>query len=58
MRRPYLMKDGVDIKNYFILDFYEKIYLKDQLCVNRKYQRKLVWTLEDKQYFIDSILTG
>lgn len=29
MRRPYLMKDGVDIKNYFILDFYEKIYLKD-----------------------------
>lgn len=58
MRRPYLMKDGVDIKNYFILDFYEKIYLNNQLCVNRKYQRKLVWRLEDKKYFINSILHG
>lgn len=27
---------------------YEKIYLNNQLCVNRKYQRKLVWGLEDK----------
>lgn len=58
MRRPYLMKDGVDIKNYFILDFYEKICLNNQLCVNRKYQRKLVWRLEDKKYFINSILNG
>lgn len=58
MRRPYLMKDGIDIKNYFILDFYEKICLKNQLCVNRKYQRKLVWRLEDKKYFINSILKG
>jgi hypothetical protein len=29
-----------------------------QLLVNRRYQRKLVWTLEEKQDLIDSILRG
>jgi hypothetical protein len=31
-------------------------YSNDQLFVNRRYQRKLVWTLEEKQKLIDSIL--
>lgn len=31
-------------------------YRDDQLYVNRRYQRKLVWTLEEKQKLIESIL--
>jgi len=31
-------------------------YTEDKLHVNRRYQRKLVWTLEEKQKLIDSIL--
>ena len=31
-------------------------YYTDSLIVNRKYQRKLVWTLKEKQLFIDSII--
>lgn len=34
-----------------IFDYYQK----EKLLVNRRYQRKLVWTLEEKQGFIDSI---
>lgn len=30
-------------------------YLNNKYVVNRKYQRKLVWTLEEKQSFIDSL---
>jgi hypothetical protein len=38
-----------------ILSVYN-LYRKDQLYVNRRYQRKLVWTLEEKQKLIESIL--
>ena len=31
-------------------------YIENKLHVNRRYQRKLVWTLEEKQKLIDSIL--
>jgi uncharacterized protein with ParB-like and HNH nuclease domain len=31
-------------------------YRDDKLYVNRRYQRKLVWTLEEKQKLIESIL--
>ncbi|WP_017661864.1 DUF262 domain-containing protein [Baaleninema simplex] len=31
-------------------------YREDRLSVNRRYQRKLVWTLEEKQKLIESIL--
>jgi len=31
-------------------------YAEGKLFVNRRYQRKLVWTLEEKQQFVDSIL--
>ncbi|MEH1819648.1 MAG: DUF262 domain-containing protein [Nostoc sp.] len=33
-------------------------YVNNQFYVNRKYQRKLVWTIEEKRAFIDSILHG
>ena len=31
-------------------------YTEDKLHVNRRYQRKLVWTLKEKQKLIESIL--
>lgn len=34
-----------------IFDYYQK----EQLLVNRRYQRKLVWTIDEKERFIDSI---
>lgn len=33
-------------------------YSKGSLLVNRRYQRKLVWTLEEKQKLIESVLKG
>lgn len=33
-------------------------YREDKFIVNRRYQRKLVWTLSEKQAFIDSIVRG
>lgn len=35
-----------------------RLYRDDSFIVNRKYQRKLVWTVEEKQFLIDSILKG
>ncbi len=29
-----------------------------KFIINRKYQRKLVWTVEEKQNLIDSIMRG
>jgi len=39
----------------------ERVYgyfANERLLVNRKYQRKLVWTVEEKKSFVDSILNG
>lgn len=33
-----------------------RLFRDDKLIVNRKYQRKLVWTLEEKQSLIDSLI--
>jgi len=33
-----------------------RIYSEGKLLVNRKYQRKLVWRVDEKQYLIDSII--
>jgi Protein of unknown function DUF262/Putative DNA-binding domain len=33
-------------------------YLSKVFLVNRRYQRKLVWTIEEKRSFIDSIING
>ncbi|MDD3043833.1 MAG: DUF262 domain-containing protein [Candidatus Delongbacteria bacterium] len=35
-----------------------RIYTDGKFLVNRKYQRKLVWTVAEKEYLIDSILKG
>ena len=31
-------------------------YSEGKFLVNRKYQRKLVWTVDEKEYLIDSIV--
>lgn len=33
-------------------------YVDKKYTVNRRYQRKLIWTIEEKQNFIDSIING
>lgn len=33
-------------------------YIDDKYVVNRRYQRKLVWSLDEKEKLIDSIFTG
>lgn len=35
-----------------------ELYLENKLVVNRRYQRKLVWTVEEKEKFIDSLAKG
>lgn len=35
-----------------------ELYKDDKLVVNRRYQRKLVWSVEEKQKFIDSLVKG
>ena len=45
--------DTEKIDDLFVL-FKDKHLLK----VNRKYQRKLVWTIQEKKDFIDSLLNG
>lgn len=39
----------------------ERVFInfrEDKYVVNRQYQRKLIWTIEEKQSFIDSIIQG
>ena len=38
------------------LQFVYEDYINNKFVVNRRYQRKLVWTLEEKQAFIDSLI--
>lgn len=45
----------VDTKSRTIQSLYS-LYAADKLRVNRRYQRKLVWTLEEKQRLIESVL--
>ena len=37
---------------------YIRAFLDEKYIVNRRYQRKWIWTLEEKQSFIDSIISG
>jgi len=50
-------KADLSIKGESIQSLYGS-YLKEIFLVNRRHQRKLVWTLEEKQSFLDSILNG
>lgn len=42
--------------NALSIDFVYSCYLKGMYLVNRRYQRKLVWTIEEKRAFIDSLM--
>lgn len=44
----------LDIKPETVESIYT-LYRKRMLLINRKYQRKLVWTVEEKEKFIDSL---
>lgn len=41
-----------------INNLFKDAYKKHLILVNRKYQRKLVWSVEEKQAFIDTLLHG
>src|SRR5690606_23467438 len=47
-----LIVRGEQVERVFI-NYQDKKYV-----VNRQYQRKLIWTIEEKQNFIDSIIKG
>ena len=51
------MKDKLDVKSKEVGRLI-KWYFDDEIWVNTKYQRKLVWSLPDKKLFIDSILNN
>lgn len=48
------METSINSKSDSIQVVYEN-YLKELYIVNRRYQRKLVWNLDEKKAFIDSI---
>lgn len=57
---PVIIKNIMDITKKLVIrsETVETIfdyYQKEQLLVNRRYQRKLVWTINEKERFIDSI---
>ncbi|MFA8299769.1 MAG: DUF262 domain-containing protein [Hyphomicrobiales bacterium] len=49
------MRDCLSIKPFYIQTVYDQYKLEGKYQVNRKYQRKLVWTIDEKRQFIDSI---
>jgi hypothetical protein len=51
------IKQELEIRSENVQRIYE-YYLDGRFLVNRRYQRKLVWTLEEKASFIDSIRQG
>ena len=44
---------GLSIKGESIQSLYGS-YLAKEFLVNRRYQRKLVWTVDEKRSFLDS----
>lgn len=48
------INNTLQVQNLTIETLY-KYYKSDKLLVNRRYQRKLVWTVEEKEAFIDSL---
>lgn len=50
-------KKELSIKGESIQSLYGS-YISKTYLVNRRYQRKLVWTIEEKRSFIDSIING
>lgn len=53
--RNRTVSDDLKVEKITIYKFYKEQYKKDLFYVNRKYQRKLVWTLDEKKSLIDTI---
>lgn len=51
------IQEELSIKAMTISQIYS-LYVSDKLLVNRKYQRKLCWSIEEKRNFIDTIEKG
>ncbi|MEX2565671.1 MAG: DUF262 domain-containing protein [Cyclobacteriaceae bacterium] len=48
------ISSGLTIQGTHVQTIYSD-FIKQRLLVNRKYQRKLVWTIEEKRNFIDTL---
>lgn len=51
------MQDIVKINGMRLSDIV-KYYFENRIWVDRKYQRKLVWDMDDKKLFIKSLIEG
>ena len=51
------MENSISSDSQSVQFIYED-YRNQKFIVNRRYQRKLVWTVEEKQSFIDSLIRG
>jgi hypothetical protein len=51
------MQGNLSIKSVTVQNIYSQ-YLSGQYIINRRYQRKLVWTINEKEKFIDSLING
>ena len=49
------MGKKIDVDGWTINDILES-YIRNELFVDQRYQRKLVWSLEDKALFVDSLI--
>ncbi|GIO14787.1 hypothetical protein J19TS2_43420 [Cohnella xylanilytica] len=51
------MPENLTIQGIHVQTLYSQ-YASKKFIVNRKYQRKLAWTIEEKRNFIDTIIRG
>ena len=51
------VSNTLQVERYTVNDIMVS-YIRDEFYVNRRYQRKLVWSLEEKQLLIDSMIKG
>ena len=49
-------QEDLSIKPLYVQTVFDNYLLEDKFLANRKYQRKLVWTIQEKQAFIDSLM--
>lgn len=55
--RKRTVSNNLDVKGTYIMDMFIR-FQENILFINRKYQRKLVWTIDEKQDFINTILNN
>jgi hypothetical protein len=51
------MQGNLSIKGITVQNIYTQ-YLSGLFVINRRYQRKLVWSVQEKEKFIDSLING